>query len=76
MLLNNFLSLLKVSFLLESSKTPGIRQGCGVGAWAAQSQRFLGGVGVGLLTILGVGVGVGFFVRLRKSNRIIFCTTP
>jgi len=39
-------------------------QGCGVGD--ARSQRFLGGVGVGFLTTL----GVGFFVplRLRKSQ--------
>jgi len=45
-------------------------QGCGVGVGDARSRRFVGGVGVGFLRTL--EVGVGFFVRLRKSNWIIF----
>jgi len=44
-------------------------QVCGV----VRSPRFLGGVGVGFLTTL--GVGVGFFVRLRMSDWIIFYMT-
>ena len=35
----------------------GSRQGCGVGV--VGSRRFLDGVGVGILRVLGVGVGVG-----------------
>jgi len=41
-------------------------QGWGVGV--GRSQRILGGVAF-LRTL---GVGVGFFIRLRKSNWIIF----
>jgi len=40
---------------------------------AVKSPRFLGGVGVGFLTT--IGVGVGFFVRLRMSNWIVFYIT-
>ena len=34
-------------------------QGCGVGV--VGSRRFLGGVGVGILRVLGVGIGVRIF---------------
>jgi len=43
------------------------------GVWVIRIRRLLGGVGVRFLTTL--GVGVKFFVRLRKSNWIIFYIT-
>jgi len=48
-------------------------QGCGVGV--VRSRRYLGGVGVGFLTTL--GVGIGFFVPLRHRmfKWIIFYIT-
>jgi len=51
------------------SKVGYSNQGCGVGV--ARNRRFLGGLGVGFLTTL----GVGFFVRLRQPNWIIFYIT-
>ena len=46
-------------------------QGCGV----ARSRRFLGVVGVGFPTTLGVGVGIFVRLRLRMSIWIIFYIT-
>jgi len=40
-----------------------LKQGCGVGAGVVSGRMFLGGVGLGFLTTLGVGVG-------------FFCPTP
>ena len=34
------------------------KQGCGVGVGVVGSRRFLDGVGVGILRVLGVGVGI------------------
>jgi len=48
---------------MQNRHPPPYNQGRGVGV--VRSRRFLGGVGVRFLTIL--GVGVGFVVRLRMS---------
>ena len=41
-------------------------QGCGVGVGVVGSRRFLDGVGVGLLRILGVGVGIFYLTPAPK----------
>jgi len=48
-------------------------QGCGAGV--VRSRTFLGGVGVGFLTTLGIGVGFFFRLPLRMSDWIIFYIT-
>ena len=54
---NNFLFLCVLQVTLAYEKYSAIYQGCGVGV--VGSRRFLDGVGVGILRVLGVGVGVG-----------------
>jgi len=53
----------------------GHNQGCGVRAGVVRNWMFLGGVGDGFLTTLGVGVGFFVRVRLRMPSWFIFYIT-